>query len=689
MDFRRVFAAFLAPSSLFASALLTGCGGAGGGSSLPSLAPNSSAQSAQTSRVLRTTSSTSSTGGVTIAQIASSNNGGGAGYSIVFASVPNGGDTVFGGITVSRSGNAGRTTSISNWNPLDALGQSSNTNGNLVTVSYGHVVAIGESNTETVNESGGNWASGVLYDVRNSDTTTPIAADQWARGSYGNVTCPAVSAPKAGSLVVCEVYLDAGTANGSVLQNPTPGPGWTFDRAAGGQYEEVFGFHANATTSANQSVPAMQFNLKNGGGYLANWLAETVVIQPSSGTTSGAPQPWPSGAAETPGMADAFVGTAGVNTHLGFYGTLYGDNFSRVASLLQGLGVRHVRDGIESAQSNLCSEYQQLASSGIHIDYETKPGTSAQALAQAVSCAGTAIEAFEGPNEYDLSGDPNWAATLASAQRALYPAAKSVAPSIPVFGPALTTSAAYAALGDLSGAEDYGNMHDYMAGRNPGNGGWGGTDQFGTYGSLAWNIGAAKQPSQSKSIMATETGYADAIGTSNAVPAATKARYEMRTLLEHWIAGVPRTYFYELVSNGTTSFSSYGLTDSSGNPKPVYTAIQNLLKHLSDPGPSFTTTPLNYAIGASSPVHHVLLEKRNGTYSLILWVEASEWNPVTASPVAVSPEPVTLTFMKNPSSLNVLTFGDDGTTQAGTLTATGGQATLTATNQVKIIDITP
>jgi hypothetical protein len=45
--------------------------------------------------------------------------------------------------------------------------------------------------------------------------------------------------------------------------------------------------------------------------------------------------------------------------------------------------------------------------------------------------------------------------------------------------------------------------------------------------------------------------------------------------------------------------------------------------------------------------------------------------------------------MKNPSSLNVLTFADDGTTQASTLTATAGQATLTATNQVMIIDITP
>jgi hypothetical protein len=690
MASRRVFAALLTPASLFVAALLAGCGGGVGGSSLPS-SPNTSAhtsqasQASQTSNAVRVISSTSSSSGVTIAQIASNNNGGGAGYSIVFPAAPNGGDTIFGGITVSLSGNPNRTTSINNWKPLDALGQPANTNGNLAVVSYAHVVAIGESNTETINESGGNWASGILYDVSNSDTATPIAADSWARGSGGSVTCPAVTAPRAGSLVVCEVYLDAGTANSSVLQSPTPASGWTFDRAAGGQYEEAFGFHASTTTSAGQSVPAMTFNLKNGTGFLANWLTETVVIQPPN--VASTPAPWPSGAVETPGMADAFVDTAGVNTHLAAYGTLYGDNFTRVLSLLQGLGVRHVRDGIDATQTNLCTEYRQLASSGIHIDDITKPGVNAQTLAQHTSCAGTAIDAVEGPNEYDLSGDPSWALTLASTQRQLYAAAKGATPALPVFGPALTTSGAYAALGDLSSVEDYGNMHDYMAGHNPGNSGWGSSDQFGTYGSIAWNIAVAKQASKSKTIASTETGYGDATGTTNAVPPATKGRYEMRTLLEHWIAHVPRTYVYELVSIGNDAFSSYGLTDGSGNPKPAYVAIQTLLRHLNDPGPVFTTTPLNYAVGASAPVHHVLLQKRNGTYALMLWVEASEWTGTAAT--AVASQPVTLTFMKSPSSLNVLTFADDGTTQAATLTVTAGKATLTATNQVKIIDITP
>lgn len=683
MDPRRVFAAFLAPASFSALTLLGGCSGVGG-SSMPSLGPTTSGHTSHASSPLATSATNTV---VSIAQVASGNNGGGAGYQIVFPSVPNAGDVGFGGLTVSFYGNTSRTTSINNWTVLDALGKPSDTNGNLAASSYDHVIAVGESNTETVAESGGNWASGVLYDIANADTGSPIAADQWGRGNSGTVTCPAVTAPRVGSLVACEVYLDGGTADSSVLQAPTPGSGWTFDRASGSQYQEVFGFHATATTTtASQAVPAMQFTLKSDS---TNWLAETVVIQPPAPTATSTPAPWPSSAVETPGMADAFVNTAGVNIHLSFYGTLYGDNFPIIASLLQGLGVRHVRDGVVLGQSNLCTEFQQLASYGIHVDGITTPGMSASTLAQWASCVGAGLEAFEGPNEYDLSGDPNWVSTLVAAQKNLYPAAKSVSPSVTVFGPALTSSSAYAAVGDLSSVEDYGNMHDYMAGRNPGNGGWGGTDQFGTYGSMTWNIGVAKQASASRTILSTESGYSDVTGVTSAVPPATKARYAMRTLLEHWLNGVPRTYFYELASVTGGSFTGFGLTDSSGNPKPAYVALQNLLKHLSDPGSRFTTTPLYYAVGASSPVHHVLLQKRNGTYQLILYVEAQEWDPVTQTAIAVTPQPVTLSFMKNPTSLTLTTFTDNGTTQTTSLAVSGGQATLTATNQVQIVDITP
>jgi hypothetical protein len=312
-----------------------------------------------------------------------------------------------------------------------------------------------------------------------------------------------------------------------------------------------------------------------------------------------------------------------------------------------------------------------------------------QTIAQWGPCAGSALEAVEGPNENDLTGDPNWASVDVATQQYLYPAVKSAAAAITVYGPAVTTSGAYGALGDLTNAEDDGNMHDYFAGRNPGNAGWGSSDQFGTYGSLAWNPAVAQQASRSKPIVATETGYSDTTGVTNYVPPATMGRYEMRTLLEHWMAGVKRTYLYELVNMTNDAYVGYGLTDPNGNPKPAYTAIQHLLAHLSDPGSSFTTTPLSYGVGAPAGVQHVLLQKRNGTYELLLWVEASEWNPVTSSANAVGPQPVTLTFLKSPTSVTGTTIGEDGSLQQATLPITAGQATLTATADVQVIDITP
>jgi hypothetical protein len=680
---RRRIAAFLVPASLAAAALLAGCGG--GGHTLPSVAPQTSVQSSSS----RSTASTTSGTAVTIAQVASGNNGGGTGYTILTSIAPNAGDVMFGGLTVSFSGGMSRSTSLVNWKTLDALDQPQDTNGYLGASSYTSVVPVGASNTQTVSETGGNWASGLLYDVARADTTSPIAADQWSQGNGATVTCPAVTAPRAGSLVICEVYLDAGTTNAGVLQTPSPGAGWAFDRATGAQYEEVFGFHLTTPTTAGQTVPAMQVTLKNGTGFLANWLAETVVVQPPDPAQVATPMPWPSSAVETPGMADAFVDTVGVNIHLGLWGTLYTNNFPQVLSLLQGLGVRHVRDGIVLGQSTICSEYQQLAGAGIHVDDVTAPTMNQQTIAQWGPCAGSALEAVEGPNEYDLSGDPTWAWTDSTTQRNLYPAVKSAAPALTIYGPAVTTSGAYAVLGDLSSVEDFGNMHDYMAGHNPGTSGWGSSDQFGTYGSLAWNIAVAKQASVSRTLVATETGYSDTTGVTDYVPPATKGRYEMRLLLEHWLAGIPRTYFYELIDSTADTFIGYGLTNASGNPKPAYVAIQHLLAHLKDPGPAFTTTPLQYAVGAPPSVQHVLLQKRNGTYELIVWVEASEWDPLSSTASAVSPQPVTLTFLKSPTSLTTTTIAGDGTLQQAALAISGGKTTLNATSDVQVIDITP
>jgi hypothetical protein len=408
-----------------------------------------------------------------------------------------------------------------------------------------------------------------------------------------------------------------------------------------------------------------------------NAAASSGVPAISAPTTSAA-------GGEAPRSADAFVDSAGVNVHLSSFATFYG-NVNAVTSSLEGLGVRHIRDGVAIGQPSVCAEEVRLAAAGIHLDLITATNLSVPALQTWAACLGTAIDTIEGPNEYDVSGDPNWIANLSAYARLLDPSMKPAT----ILAPAVTTEQNSIALGSLAASVDEGNMHDYFAARNPGTPGWGGTDAYGTYGSIAYNMGLATITSGSKPVVATETGYSEA-GDQYAVPAATKMRYTLRTLLEHWNAGVARTYFFELADEGIAPpFSHYGLTDTVGTPKPAYVGLKNLLSHLADPGGTFATVPLAYTIGAVSSVHHTLLQKRNGHYVLVLWVEQPEWDPDTSAAITVAPQTATLTFTQTPSAVTATTFDDGGNVATTSVSASGGKLTLQITAGPSIVDITP
>ncbi len=389
------------------------------------------------------------------------------------------------------------------------------------------------------------------------------------------------------------------------------------------------------------------------------------------------------GTQEMPTSADRFVNSIGVNVHLGDANSVYGKNMPLVESLLIESGIKHYRTGGTIGDSTLLEQFHTLAASGVNVDFVVSIYSNTSRLLSFARAIGTGLDSLEGPNEFDLSNEPNWWTTLDAYQAQLYPVAQGL--HVAAIAPALTQENHFTQVGNLTSIADVANMHDYLAGRNPGTGGWGGTDKFGTYGGLEWNINIAHQPIVGKWIWATETGYSSD-ADPYALPASIESRYALRTLLEHWNAGVTRTYFYELFDEGPEPFSHYGLVDSGGGPKPEYRAIKRMIAHVSDPGPVFNLTPLSYSL--SGNVHHLLLQRRNGTFVLILWDEAQEWNPDTRQPISISPRPVTLTFSNVPHAMSSTTFDENGEV-ATTNVSAARSVTVRISGTPTMVDITP
>lgn len=387
--------------------------------------------------------------------------------------------------------------------------------------------------------------------------------------------------------------------------------------------------------------------------------------------------------------AQSFVDSIGINVHLSYHDTPYG-KYGAITPLLRSLGVRHLRDSIASGQTDVCREDRELAASGMKFTYITQPNPTAQGLSGWASCVGPSIEAYEGLNEYDIShpaGDANWAATVQAAQKALYRSVKGDASlaHLGVVAPSLTSQQAYRTVGDLSAFIDAGNMHDYTAGHNPGTPGWG----DGGYGSLAYNIGAARLLDGNKPIESTETGYATAPTTRGGIDDATQAKYVPRLFLEHFNAGVTRTYEYELVDEGGPPFGNFGLVNGSLAPKPSYAALSSLIGLLRDgDGEGGTRAALRYSLdGDTTSVHHTLLAKRNGHLYLALWVEAASYDPSTLAPLTVRPRQLTLRVATPLRGATLYRYDGDQHFRPASLDPHALR--ITVTDQVSVVELVP
>ncbi|HEX4770788.1 MAG TPA: hypothetical protein VH351_08175 [Bryobacteraceae bacterium] len=383
------------------------------------------------------------------------------------------------------------------------------------------------------------------------------------------------------------------------------------------------------------------------------------------------------GAAEMPSSADAFVDSAGVDTHFSYTDSLYYKNFPLVKQALLDSKVRHIRDGISTTPS-IYSLHNQLAAVGIRCNYVVSESLSSTTVLNYPNLAQD-IETFEYDNETDAAGGSAWVAPLLKEMSWLWPTAQSM--KVPVVGPSLINASwwnannSYSLLGNVSQYMTVNNIHNYLAGFNPETTGWGGgcTPQGYCYGSIPWSISQANIDAPGVPVWTTENGYNMTVTRNNALPEAIHATYMPRLLFSQWNAGIPRTYIYELADEPSTP-CCMGLMDASGNRRMPFTALSNLLSLLADPGPTFTpANSLNYTItGKATNLKHTLLQKRDGTYWLALWLGASNYNTNTKQTLTVAPVPLTLSWTGTSQGYVVYSF--DG---AGNLT-NGGPAAAAA-----------
>jgi hypothetical protein len=336
-------------------------------------------------------------------------------------------------------------------------------------------------------------------------------------------------------------------------------------------------------------------------------------------------------------MADAFVDSVGVNIHLHAKNTPY-SNFPRVEQALKESGIRHVRDGlIDTTWTPYYERHNQLGKLGIKATFITSPGQSEQLLLDYPKKMRDTFEAYEAPNEYDVSGGANWATTLTTFLSFLYKTVKGnpQTSQFPILGPSLVQPKSFLQLGSRC-FFDYSNLHDYFAGRNPGTPGWGANG----YGSIGWNLSTVNTVCDGKPVMTTETGYQTNTEMANGIPEDVAAKYVARVLLEQWLHGIQRTYLYEFIDlpgGFNPSDSWFGLLHADYSLKPSYNAVCNLLGLLSDPGPSFIADELDFRLaGDLSNLHHVLFQKRDRAFFLALWIEQPSYDVSSkqATPVA-------------------------------------------------------
>lgn len=302
-------------------------------------------------------------------------------------------------------------------------------------------------------------------------------------------------------------------------------------------------------------------------------------------------------------------------------------DYAVIKSKLSGLGIRYLRDG-GSGESyyRRVKELSQIGGFKWTMVMDSRDGfTGANVPEKGILPIVQQITAVEGPNEWDVQSNltyqnQRFPIATRTFQSEMYRAIKNYRHSSAALQNqvravrVLTPSLAFHQNAGKQGVveADMGNLHSYP----------GGTSALPDRG-LDENIRSIRQLLRfpRSPLVATETGYCNDLNSQGCtgqggIPERAAAKYANRLYLEYFLRGVYRTHLYNFSLDEWSLFLR-----RDGSVKPAYGAVRDFIRVLKDPGASFATGRLQYSLsGDTRDVKSVLLQKRNGTFYLVLWL---------------------------------------------------------------------
>jgi hypothetical protein len=130
-----------------------------------------------------------------------------------------------------------------------------------------------------------------------------------------------------------------------------------------------------------------------------------------------------------------------------------------------------------------------------------------------------------------------------------------------------------------------------------------------------------------------------------------------------------------------------GLLNANYSPKPAWTRLLQLLQLFHDDGVS-PRAPLAYALDGDTTqtLDHVLFQRSDGTYLLVLWLAQPAYDAATHSVLPPNGETLHVTLPAAVSTATLLHFGDYGKVDSAVQNGTNGAFSVPVDPSISILE---